>query len=161
MTAEPFKPSASMLEVRTSGPVVPLLRMPDGQVAAGFLTADVEVNQVFGSLTEPGQGDRWLVEVPGGQEGPYTLVLTGTGTGPFTANVSTRFTGESVYGREIKGVAKPGQRVFTRISHDVNSRDPRTARVLQGRVDELQPWLGGEPAKVVAVPRAASPSRTN
>jgi hypothetical protein len=31
---EPFVPSASVLEVRTSGPVLPLLRMPDGRTAA-------------------------------------------------------------------------------------------------------------------------------
>ena len=31
---EPFVPSATMLEVRTTGPVVPMLRMPDGRVAA-------------------------------------------------------------------------------------------------------------------------------
>ena len=68
---EPFVPSASVLEVRTSGPVLPLLRMPDGRIAAGFLAGEVEVNQVFGSLTERQGGDRWLVEVPAGYEGPY------------------------------------------------------------------------------------------
>src|SRR5258705_6870953 len=51
VTAEPFAPSASALEIRTTGPVVPLVRIPDGSQAAGFLAPDVEVNQVFGSLT--------------------------------------------------------------------------------------------------------------
>jgi hypothetical protein len=67
--AEPFVASASMLEVRTSGPVLPLVRMPDGRVAAGFLAGPVEVNQVFGSLTEGGRDNKWLIEVPAGHEG--------------------------------------------------------------------------------------------
>jgi hypothetical protein len=61
---EPFVPSASVLEVRTSGPVLPLLRMPDGRIAAGFLAGEVEVNQVFGLAHERQGGGRWLVEVP-------------------------------------------------------------------------------------------------
>ena len=100
---EAFVPSASVLEVRTSGPVLPLLRMPDGRVAAGFLAGEVEVNQVFGSLTERQGGDRWLVEVPAGYEGPYTLILTGTGTGSFVAKVSARYGGLAVYRQEHEG----------------------------------------------------------
>ncbi len=88
VTAEPFAPSASTIEIRTTGPVVPLVRMPDGSRAAGFLAPDVEVNQVFGSLTEAKGGQRWLVEVPGGHEGPYTVILTGAGTGPYTARIT-------------------------------------------------------------------------
>ena len=106
---EPFVPSASVLEVRTSGPVLPLLRMPDGRVAAGFLAGEVEVNQVFGSLTERQGGDRWLVEVPAGHEGPYTLILTGTGTGSFVAKVSARYGGVAAYRQELKGDVEAGR----------------------------------------------------
>jgi hypothetical protein len=58
-TPEPFVAGSSVLEVRTSGPVVPLIRMPDGRRSAGFLADDVEVNHVFGSLTEGGGNAGW------------------------------------------------------------------------------------------------------
>jgi hypothetical protein len=116
---EPFVPSASMLEVRTSGPVLPLLRMPDGQIAAGFLAGEVEVNQVFGSLTERQGGDRWLVEVPAGYEGPYTLILTGPGPGAFVAQVSARYGGLAAYRQERKG---DGATALHRISFSARTR---------------------------------------
>ena len=154
---EPFVPSASMLEIRTTGPVVPMVRMPDGRVAAGFLAGEVEVNQVFGSLTE-GKRGKWLVEVPAGHEGPYTLILTGTGAGAFTAKVTARYGGMSVYRQELKGDVQEREQLFTRIRHEVSGADPRTARVLQASFERLQQWAGDEPPAVVAVPvRAAGP----
>jgi hypothetical protein len=150
---QPFVPSASMLEVRTTGPVVPMLRMPDGGVAAGFLAGEVEVNQVFGSLTE-GRPGRWLVEVPAGHEGPYTLILTGTGSGAFSAKVTGKYGGFAVYRQELKGDVREGEQMFTRIRHDLSGKDPRTARVLEASFERLQPWAEGEPPAVVAVPGA-------
>lgn len=147
---EPFVPSASVLEVQSTGPVLPLVRMPDGRVAAGFLAEDVEVNQVFGSLTEIQRGQRWLVEVPAGSPGAYTLVLTGVGEGPFTVRVSTRYVGFRTSRQEITGEARLGERVFTHITPRVKGDDPRTARVTDTRVDALRPWDGEEPATVVA-----------
>lgn len=144
--AEPFVPGASALEIRTTGPVVPLVRMPDGSVAAGFLAPDVEVNQVFGSLTEAKGGQRWLVEVPGGHEGPYTLILTGAGAGPFTARVSGRYLGFTTYRQEIRGEARPGERLFTRITQTVKGQDPLTARAVDASVDGLRVWDASEPA---------------
>lgn len=154
VTAEPFAPSASALEIRTTGPVAPLVRMPDGRVAAGFLAADVEINQVFGSLTEAKGGQRWLVEVPGGHEGPYTLILTGTGAGPFTARISARYVGFPVYRQDIRGEARPGERLFTRITQTVRGQDPVTARALEASVDGLHPWDAALPAAVMASPVA-------
>jgi hypothetical protein len=154
VTPEPFVAGASMLEIRTTGPVVPLLRMPDGGRAAGFLAPDVEVNQVFGSLTE-GEGRRWIVEVPGGHEGPYTLILTGTGAGPFTVQVSGRYLGFTAYRQEIRGEARPGERIFTRIGQAVRGDDPKTARVREASLEALREWDASEPAAVVASPRAA------
>jgi hypothetical protein len=148
---QPFVPSASMLEVRTTGPVVPMLRMPDGRVAAGFLAGGVEVNQVFGSLTE-GRHGRWLVEVPAGHEGPYTLILTGTGSGAFSAKVTGKYGGFAAYRQELKGDVREGEQLFTRIRHDVSGKDPRTARVVEASFEGLQPWAESEPPAVVAVP---------
>lgn len=145
----PFVPSASVLEIRSTGPVLPLVRMPDGRMAAGFLAEDVEVNQVFGSLTEAGRGQRWLVEVPGGTEGAYTLVLTGAAAGSFTVRVSTRYAGFPVYRQEIEGDVRPGERLGSRITLGVKGEDPRTARVVETRVGPLRPWDGAEPTVVV------------
>lgn len=150
--AEPFVPGASALEIRTTGPVVPLVRMPDGSVAAGFLAPDVEVNQVFGSLTEAKGGQRWLVEVPGGHEGPYTLILTGAGAGSFTARVSGRYLGFTTYRQEIRGEARPGERLFTRITQTVKGQDPLTARTVDASVDGLRVWDASEPAAIVEGP---------
>ncbi|HSB42331.1 MAG TPA: hypothetical protein VLK28_10900 [Methylomirabilota bacterium] len=153
VTAEPFVPAASMLEVQTTGPVVPLLRMPDGSRAAGFLAPDVEVNQVFGSLTQ-GRGRRWIVEVPGGHAGPYTLILTGTGTGPFTVRVAGRYLGFTAYREEVRGEARAGERLFTRIAQVVRGEDPSSARVQGASLEALRAWDTSEPAAVVASPPA-------
>ena len=157
ITAGPFVAGASALEIRTTGPVVPLVRMPDGSLAAGFLAPDVEVNQVFGSLTEAKGGQRWLVEVPGGHEGPYTLILTGTDTGPFTARISSRYAGFSAYRKDIRGEARPDERLFTRIMQTVRGDDPVTARAVEASVDGLRVWDASEPAATVAAPGASGP----
>ena len=157
VTAEPFAPSASTLEIRTTGPVVPLVRMPDGSRAAGFLAPDVEVNQVFGSLTEGKGGQRWLVEVPGGHEGPYTLILTGTDAGPFTARVAGAMSASPPTGRTSAGEARPGERLFTRITQTVKGQDPVTARALEASVDGLRVWDPSEPAAIVATPGSSGP----
>jgi hypothetical protein len=154
VTPEPFVAGASTLEIRTTGPVVPLVRMPDGSQAAGFLAPDVEVNQVFGSRTE-GKGERWLVEVPGGHEGPYTLILTGTGAGAFTARISARYLAFTAYRQEIRGEARPGERLFTRITQTVKGQDAATARAVEASVDGLRAWDASEPAAVVAFPGAS------
>ena len=148
--SEPFVPSASLLEIRATGPVAPLVVMPDGRVAAGFLADGVEVNQVFGSLTRSAPDQRWLVEVPAGAAGDYTLVLTGIGEGPFTVDVTGRYLGFRTARQTIAGHTRAGERVFTRISQRVKGDDPRTARATETRIQGLQPWEGEEPATVVA-----------
>src|SRR5260370_7277679 len=110
LTPEPFVAGASTIEIESSGPVVPLLRMPDGVVAAGFLAESVEVNQVFGSLSASRGKQRWTVEVPAGAEGVYTLILTGAGSGPFTARVSPPYAGVRIYRQELTGEIPPRQR---------------------------------------------------
>ena len=153
ITPEPFVPGASMLEITASGSALPLLRMPDGRLAAGFPTQEVEVNQVFGALTEARRGSRWLVEVPAGKPGPYILVLTGASGGPFTVRIATRYAGFTVHRREITGTIQPGERLYTRIGLDVSGDEPRTARVRGASVETLRAWDQGEPA-VAASPGA-------
>jgi hypothetical protein len=155
VTPEPFRASASVLEITASGPVLPLVRVPDGRLAAGFLSGDVEVNQVFGSLTQGG-GSKWIVEVPGGYAGAYELILTGRTTGSFTVNVSARNGGKTAFRQEIKGEIVAGEQLFTRITPEVNGPDPRTARVIQARIENLRTWDGAEPAIIVVSPNASS-----
>ena len=47
------------------------------------------MNQIFGSRTEP-RDERWRLEVPAGESGIYTLVLTGLADGPFFVTSSER-----------------------------------------------------------------------
>ncbi len=52
-----------------------------------------------------------------------------------------------MYRDEIKGTIGRGERFFTHITQTVKGQDPRTARVQQGTVGELQTWTGeGPPA---------------
>jgi hypothetical protein len=152
VTPEPFVAGASTIEIEASGPILPLLQMPDGGVAAGFLAEDVEVNQVFGSLTASRGRQRWVVEVPAGAPGTYTLILTGAGAGPFTAQVSARYAGFRVYRQALTGEIRPGERLVTRIVPSVKGEDPQTARVAGASVDGLRAWDGEEAAAVVAAP---------
>ena len=154
LTPEPFVAGASTLEIESSGPVVPLVRMPDGLVAAGFLAEGVEVNQVFGKLSASRGGERWVVEVAGGGVGAYKLILTGAGSGPFTARVSARYAGFRIYRQELTGEIRLGEQLISRINQRVKGDDPRTARVVAGSVEGLRAWDGDEPAAVVAAPGA-------
>ena len=161
VTPEPFVAATSTLTVESSGPVVPLLQLPDGRVSAGFLSEDLEVNQVFGSLTSSRGRQRWVVEVPAGAAGEYPLVLTGVGAGPFTVQVSARYMGFRVSRETLTGEAHPGERLVTRITTQVQGEDPRTARIRSGTLDGLRAWEGDEPAVVVLRPAAGRGPGTN
>jgi hypothetical protein len=158
---EPFVPSASVLEIRTTGPIAPLVVMPGGRTAAGFLADGVEVNTVFGSLTDAMEGSRWLIEVPAGAPGDYTLMLTGVGEGPFTARVSARYAGFRTSRQEISGEARSGERLFTRISQRVKGDDPRTARASDLRIESLRAWEGEEPPAMATLPLAGRRPRVD
>ncbi len=152
ITPEPFVAGASTLTVESTGPVVPLLRLPDGRVSAGFLSEEVEVNQVFGSLTSSRGRQRWVVEVPAGAPGAYPLVLTGVGAGPFAVQVSARYLGFRVFRETLTGEARHGERLVTRIATRVTGGDPRTARIHSGSLEALRAWDGDGPAAVLLRP---------
>ena len=44
---------------------------------------------------------------------------------------------------------------ITRITHDLNGKDPKTARVIEASFEGLRKWDSGEPAAIVAAPAAA------
>jgi hypothetical protein len=156
---EPFVPSASMLEIRASGAAVPLLRTPDSGLVVGFLGPDEEVNQVFGSSTDSRRGrDRWVIDAPGGQEGPYTLVVTGVTAGSFSVTITARFAGFTVYRQQLTGVIAPGERLAARFTQSVSGGDPATARVVESSFEAFRPW--DDPITVVR-PEAARRSGHN
>jgi hypothetical protein len=140
LVVEPFAVHQSALEVSVVGPALPLVVMPDGVRAAGFVPPGVEVNQVFGSLTEAGRAAPRVVEVPAGAAGPYRVVLTGVENGPYTVTVVGRYQGGTVYRWERRGDIRAGERLGLEVTQGMSSdRDPRTARVVIGVVRQLGP----------------------
>jgi hypothetical protein len=131
---EPFAVHQSTIEVVASGPVLPLLVMPDGTRVAGFVDPGIEANQVFGSLTATRDGAR-VVQVPAGAAGPYVLVLTAVAEGPYTVKVLGGHQGATVYTQEWTGQARRGERLAAEIRQDIaaGALAPNTARITGAR----------------------------
>jgi hypothetical protein len=156
---EGFAVNQSTLEVATSGPVLPLLVMPDGVRVAGFVPPGIEVNQVFGSLTAGGTGAR-TVEVPAGLSGPFVLWLAAVGDGPFTVTVTGRHQGTVTYRHERTGTAQRGQAQRAEVIQLMTAgADPRTARAGSAGMSALRPDPGRpgpgplSPLELAAPPR--------
>ena len=133
-----FSVNRSTLEVVTSGPVLPLVAMPDGQRVAGFVAPGIEVNQVFGSLTAGGPGAR-TVEVPAGLAGPFVVVLTAVADGPFTVTAIGRHAGAVTYRHERAGSTHRGEALRAEITQVMaEESDPRTARAASAGMSALR-----------------------
>jgi FecR protein len=152
---ESFAVHLSTLEVVVTGPVLPLLVLPDGQRVVGFVEPGVEANQVFGSLTAI-RGDRGrIIEVPAGAAGTYRLVLAAVGQGPYEVTVTGRFRTLPVYGGGARGRVNAGDRLVAAITQQVaadGAPDPRTARVTEGRMAAPQPLAEPMPGTVLLSP---------
>ena len=136
---EGFAVNQSTLGVVTSGPVLPLVLMPDGRRVAGFVEPGIDVNQVFGSLTAGTAGSR-TVEVPAGVYGPYVLIVVAVGDGPFTVTVTGRYRGTETYRQEQAGQAHRGQGLRAEIIQTMSGGpDPRTARADRAGMSTLRP----------------------
>ena len=141
---EGFAVNRSTLEIATSGPVLPLVTMPDGTRLAGFVPPGVEVNQVFGSLTAAAAGGARSVEVPAGVAGPFVVTLAAVGDGPFTMTVVGRHQGAVTYRYERAGTAHHGQGLRAEVIQILDAPaggalDPRTARAGSAGMTELRP----------------------
>jgi hypothetical protein len=148
---EAFAVHQSALEVVVTGPVLPLLVLPDGQRVAGFADPGVEVNQVFGSLTAVRAARGRIVEVPAGVPGTYRLVLGAMGDGPFEVSVIGRFRSLPVYSGGARGRVSAGDRLIAEITQQVakeGAADPRTARVTAGGLGPLRPVSEPPPGTV-------------
>ena len=152
---EPFRVHQSSLEVAVTGPVLPLLVLPDGQRVVGFIDPGVEVNQVFGSLTAV-RGDRGrIVELPAGVPGTYRLVLGAVGAGPFEVSLVGRFRSLPVYSGGARGRVSAGDRLIAEITQQVaagGEADPRTARVVAGGLGPTRPLSGPSPGTILLSP---------
>ena len=140
---ELFAVTRSTLEVSTSGPVLPLVTMPDRVRLAGFVPPGIEVNQVFGSLTIAASSGPRTIDVPAGVAGPFVVTLAAVGDGPFTLTVVGRHQGVETYRHERTGVAHQGQglraEVVQMMDATAGASDPRTARAGQAGMTELRP----------------------
>jgi hypothetical protein len=150
---EPFAVNQSALEVVATGPVAPLVLMPDRSRVAGFVTPGIEVNQVFGSLTAVREGAR-SIEVPAGAPGAYLVILDGLDEGPFAVVVTGRFQGQAVYRREETGRIRRGERLAAEIGQRFapDAAEPRTARVVDGSLGPFRELGGARPGTVLLSP---------
>ena len=140
---ESFAVHRSTLEITTSGPVLPLVTMPDRTRLAGFVPPGVEINQVFGSLTVAAAGGARTVEVPAGVAGPFVVTLAAVGDGPFTMTVVGRHQGAVTYRYERSGTAHHGQGLRAEVIQIMDAPaggalDPRTARAGSAGMTELR-----------------------
>jgi hypothetical protein len=162
---EGFAVNRSTLEVTTSGPVLPLVTMPDRTRLAGFVPPGIEINQVFGSLTGAPAGGARTVEVPAGVAGPFVLTLAAVGDGPFTVTVVGRHQGAVTYRYERTGTAHHGQGLRAEVIQIMDAPaggapDPRTARAGSAGMTELRPEVTRPvPVPLSALELAAPPRR--
>lgn len=111
---ETFRVHVSALEIEASANLLPLLQAPESRAAAGFVAPGIEVNQIFGSRTER-EDEAWRLDVPAGESGVYTLVLTGLADGPFSVSLVGTLNGAPVYRHRIRGVIARGQQFIARL----------------------------------------------
>jgi hypothetical protein len=160
---ETFRVHVSALEIETSSRALPLLQVPQSPAAAGFVAPGIEVNQIFGSWTER-DDESWRLDIPAGESGVYTLVLTGLADGPFSATLVGTLNGSPVYRHRLTGVIARGQQFMARLEPQFeDTRDglersgggghnPRTARVIAARISPLTALTGPVPVRVVVSP---------
>lgn len=158
----PFATNQSALKITASAGVLPLVLMADKARVAGFVAPGIEVNQVFGSITDAGADGSHLVQVPAGAAGPFALVLDGFKDGPFTVRVSGLFKDKKddqvykpVYQLELSGTIKKGERVVSEITQQIEpatAGEPKTAKVQSGSATPFQPFSGPLPGKILLSP---------
>jgi hypothetical protein len=153
--SRPIHLNASMLRITTSGGVLPLLEMPDAARVAGFVEPGVEVNQVFGSFTGA-NGDTHTIEVPGGDPGPFELVLEGQTDDVFSVEIEALVDDKQVYTQTLSGTATAGERLVSTITQQLEpgptASNPGSAIVSGGTVTPMQPLDDVLPGKVILSP---------
>ncbi len=158
---------ASTLRVVASRGVLPLVEMPYHTLLAGFVAPDVEINQVYGSVTQAHPDGTRSVEVPAGFPGPYTLIVEGREETPFTITLVGFYRASEVYRTELRGRIGRGERQWTSLMQEIPPVEglgwgpsPESARaqgVHSARLGPMRRPLPGEillaPAEVEAAGR--------
>ena len=152
---QPFAVNHSTLKVTASPNVLPLLLMADNLRLTGFVAPGLEVNQVFGSRTGiEGYGTR-TIEVPAGVPGPFTLIVEGKADTMFTVTVEGFHKGTQVYRQKVTGTITKAERLVTPITQELETAtasNPKTAKVLNGRAEDLRSFHGSLPGIILVSP---------
>ena len=128
-TMRPGQPAAfatffvafSTLRVTASPNVLPLVQVPEFGQVAGFVAPDIEVNQVYGSVTAATDAGR-MVRVPAGHPGLFHVFLEGRQDGPFTVVVEGLYgPSETIYRFTFSGTIARGERLSTSVRQEMHS----------------------------------------
>ena len=151
----PFFTNHSVIHVTTSPGVLPLMLMTDKVRVAGFVSPQLEVNQVFGSFTGVTDRGGRVVEVPAGVAGPFTLILEGQTIGPFEITIAGLYKNSPLSQQQFSGTIKKGERIVSTITQQLDEAtagDPKTAKVLSLTATPFQPMDGPLPGIVLLSP---------
>jgi hypothetical protein len=155
---ERFAVNQSVLEISAPPGVLPLLEMPDRARVAGFIAPGLTVNQVFGSFSGVRDG-RYVIEVPAGRRGPFTLILEGRRQGPFAIDLTGRYREELVYRSTVSGTIAEGERLAVEIVQHLDPRspdsNPRTIAIQGARTSPPRKVTGPLPGRILISPREA------
>jgi len=124
----------STLRVTASANVLPLVQVPGFGQVAGFVAPDIEVNQIYGSVTAATDAGR-MVRVPAGSAGLIHVFLEGRQDGPFTAVVEGLYLSGTIYRFTFSGTIERGERLSTTVRQDMHADDWKTDREHRGAID--------------------------
>lgn len=150
-----FSVNHSTLRVIASTGVLPLVVMDDGNRVAGFVAPTIEVNHVFGSLTQANDDGTHIVQVPAGAPGPFTVVVEGVRDGAFTLTLVGSFKGQKIYQHELSGSIKRGERMKTLVTQQIDAAtaaDRKTAKLDGGTFTPWEAHTGPLPGKILLSP---------
>ncbi len=150
-----FSANQSMLRVTASTGVLPLVVMDDGVRVAGFVAPTIEVNHVFGSLTQANEDGTHVVQVPAGAPGPFTVLVEGIRDGAFTLTLTGSFKGQRVYQYDLSGSIKKGERLKTLVTQQIDAAtaaERKTAKLEGGDAAPLAAYEGPLPGRILISP---------
>lgn len=162
---QPFFVNAMNLRVEASAGVWPLLEMPGFPLQAGFVAPGIEVNQVYGSITQVSADRTRVIEVPAGYPGPYTIRLNGAAAGPYAVTMRGLYRGAEVYRLQFAGAIARDEWLWTSAQQDLQQTggfgipDYRSARAESVRAAKFAPMRGDVPGVILVSPAEVAATR--
>ena len=161
-----FSVMAMTLRLETSPNAWPILEMPYFPLQAGFVSPGVEVNQVYGSITNVNPDGTRVIEVPAGYPGPYTVRLHGAADGPYRVMMLGLHRGAEVYRIELTGTIARDQWLWTSVQQEMpetgglgGGPDFRGARAQSVKVAKFASMRGDLPGVILLAPVELSAAR--